>query len=80
MIWMILRQVLTLGIIGLIIGIVTARGASRLIESFLYDIKPNSPIAIATAAAILLSAILLAGYIPARRASRIDPIIAVRHE
>lgn len=80
MIWMILRQVLALGLIGLLIGIGTARGASQLIESFLYDIKPNSPMAIATASAILLAAIVLAGYVPARRASRIDPITTVRHE
>jgi macrolide transport system ATP-binding/permease protein len=42
--------------------------------------KPNDPVALTLAVAVLLSAALLAGYAPARKASRIDPMIAVRHE
>jgi ABC-type antimicrobial peptide transport system permease subunit len=57
-----------------------ALGASRLIESFLFDMKANDPRALALAVAALLSAVLVAGYGPARRASRVDPMIALRHE
>jgi predicted permease len=79
-IWMVLREVCVLVIIGLAISVPTAIGTSRLIESFLFNMKPNDPRALAFAAAILLSAALVAGYRPARRASRVDPMIALRHE
>lgn len=51
-----------------------------MIESFLFDMKPNDPRALALAAVILLTAAFVAGYGPARRASRVDPMIALRHE
>ncbi len=79
-IWMVLREVCVLAAVGLAIGVPTAIGTSRLIESLLFDMKPNDPHALALATAILLSAALLAGYGPARRASRVDPMIALRHE
>jgi macrolide transport system ATP-binding/permease protein len=79
-IWMVLREVCVLVAIGLAISVPTAIGTSRLIESFLFDMKPNHPRALGLAAAILLSAALLAGYGPARRASRVEPMIALRHE
>ena len=77
---MILRQVLVVAAVGFAIGLPTALGASRLVESFLFGMKANDPLALASAVAILLSAVVLAGYVPARKASRIDPMIAVRHE
>jgi predicted lysophospholipase L1 biosynthesis ABC-type transport system permease subunit len=79
-IWMVLREVCVVVTIGLAISIPIALGMSRLIESFLFATKPNDPGALAVAVAILLSAALVAGYGPARRASRVDPMIAVRHE
>ncbi len=79
-VWMVLREVFALAAAGLAIGVPVALGASRFIESFLFGVKPNSPIEVVLAMAILLSAALLAGYAPARKASRIDPMIAVRHE
>jgi predicted permease len=79
-IWMVLRQAIVLAMAGLAIGVPTALGASKLVESFLFDVKPNSPASLAGAVAILLSAILLAGYMPARKASQIDPMTAVRQE
>ena len=54
--------------------------ASKLVQSFLFGMKPNDPLALTLAVAILLSAVLLAGYVPARQASRIDPMTALRHE
>jgi macrolide transport system ATP-binding/permease protein len=79
-IWMVLREVCVLAALGLAISVPIALGTSRLIESFLFEMKPNDPRALALAVAILLSAALLAGYGPARRASRVDPMIALRHE
>jgi len=51
-----------------------------LIESFLFNMKPNDPRTLAVAVTTLLGAALLAGYGPARRASRVNPIVALRHE
>ena len=79
-VWMVLRDVFVLSAVGLVIGLVSALGTSRFVESFLFEVKPNSPVALVFAAAILMSAVLLAGYAPARKAARIDPMIAVRHE
>ena len=67
-------------IVGLAIGVSSALGLSRFVESFLFGVQPNSPAALVLAVAILLSAVLVAGYVPARKASRIDPMTAVRHE
>jgi macrolide transport system ATP-binding/permease protein len=77
---MILRQVLILAAVGLAIGLPTALAASRFVESFLFGIKANDPLAMTLAVASLMLATLLAGYIPARKASRIDPVTAIRHE
>jgi ABC-type antimicrobial peptide transport system permease subunit len=77
---MILRQVFVLAAVGLAIGLPTALGASKLVESFLFGMKANDPRALTLAVAILLGAALLAGYVPARKAARIDPMTALRHE
>lgn len=77
---MILQDVLTTALAGLAIGIPTALLASKLVTSFLYDIKPNDPLALTAAVAILLAAAFAAGYAPARRASRVNPIAALRNE
>ena len=79
-IWMILRDVCVLAAVGLAIGVSAAFAASRLIESFLFETQRNDPRAVALAAAILLTSALAAGYGPARRASRVDPLTALRHE
>jgi ABC-type lipoprotein release transport system permease subunit len=54
--------------------------AAGRIESFLFQTKPNDPRSLMLAALILLTAALVAGYGPARRASRVDPMVALRHE
>jgi predicted lysophospholipase L1 biosynthesis ABC-type transport system permease subunit len=79
-VWMVLRDVLVLATVGLAVGLPVALGASMFVESFLFGMHPHDPWALSFAVFILLSAVLLAGYVPARRASRIDPMIALRQE
>jgi macrolide transport system ATP-binding/permease protein len=77
---MILRDVLATVLAGLAIGVPAALMASKLVDSFLYGMKPNDPWALVWAVAMLLAAAFLAGYAPARRASRLDPVAALRNE
>jgi predicted permease len=79
-VWMVLRRVLLMAAVGLAISVPAALMASRLVESFLFETRPNDPGTLALAGVVLLSAAILAGYVPARRASRIDPLAALRHE
>jgi len=79
-VWMVLRRVLLLAAVGLAISVPAALSASQLVKSFLFDTQPNDPGTLALAGVVLLSTAILAGYAPARRASRIDPLAALRHE
>jgi macrolide transport system ATP-binding/permease protein len=79
-VWMVLSRVLLLSAVGLAISVPAALGASRLVKSFLFDTQANDPGTLALAGVVLLSAAILAGYAPARRASRIDPLAALRNE
>jgi macrolide transport system ATP-binding/permease protein len=79
-IWMVLRRVLLLAAVGLAISVPAALIASRLVKSFLFETQPNDPGTLALAGVVLLGAAILAGYAPARRASRIDPLTALRHD
>jgi len=79
-VWMVLRRVLILAAMGLAIGVPAALSASQLVKSFLFETQPNDPGTLALAGVVLLSAAILAGYAPARRASRIDPLAALRNE
>jgi predicted permease len=79
-VWMVLRRVLLLAAVGLAISVPAALSAARLVKSFLFETPPNDPGTLSLAGIVLLSAAILAGYAPARRASRIDPLAALRHE
>jgi predicted permease len=79
-VWMVLRRVLVLAAVGLAISVPAALGAFRLVKSLLFGTQPNDPGTLAVAGVVLLGAAILAGYVPARRASRIDPLAALRHE
>jgi ABC-type antimicrobial peptide transport system permease subunit len=79
-VWLVMKEVLLLLAIGLAVGVPAALGLGRFVATQLYGIKANDP-GIATASMIMLIAVAaLAGFIPARRASRIDPILALRYE
>jgi predicted permease len=79
-VWMVLRESLILTAVGLAISLPAALAGAKLVESLLFGVKPNDPRALVAAVAVLLTAALLAGYVPAWRASRIDPLTAIRHE
>ncbi len=78
--WMVLRRVLILAAVGLAISLPAALIGTRLVKSFLFETQPNDPRILVLAGVVLLSAAILAGFAPARRASRIDPVAALRHE
>jgi macrolide transport system ATP-binding/permease protein len=79
-IWMVLSDVILLAGLGLAIGVPAALAGSKLVKSFLYETAPHDPLTITVAAASLLFAAVLAGYLPARFAAKIDPLSALRHE
>jgi ABC-type antimicrobial peptide transport system permease subunit len=66
--------------VGLAIGLGAAAGTTRFVESFLYGMKPNDPWTLSLAAVALAVVAALAGFLPARRASRLDPMTALREE
>jgi predicted permease len=78
--WMVLREVLVLLGIGMAIALPTALILTRYIRSQLYGIQPVDPASIIAAMVVIAGVALLAGYIPARRAARIDPMRALRYE
>jgi ABC-type antimicrobial peptide transport system permease subunit len=77
---LVLRETMLLVVIGVITGLSAAMGATRLIASLLYGLTPNDPLTIGLASLLLLAVAALAGYLPARRAARVDPMIALRCE
>jgi predicted permease len=79
-IWMVLREMLVLTALGLLISVPLARATARFISSFLFQMQPNDPRAIAVAVTTVIVATLAAAYGPARRAVRIEPTTALREE
>ena len=77
---LVLRETMLLVVIGVITGLSAAMGATRLIASLLYGLTPNDPLTLGLASLLLLAVAALAGYLPARRAARVDPMEALRHE
>ncbi len=77
---MVLRETFRLVIIGLIVGIAVSFLFARLLRNELFDLSPFDPVSIFSAAAVIMIAATLATYLPARRASKIDPMIALRYE
>ncbi|MEP6960724.1 MAG: ABC transporter permease [Acidobacteriota bacterium] len=87
--WMVLRETLMLAAAGIAMGVPTVLALSPILnhalappyrESFAYGMKPNDPLTIGFAALTLVAVAVLAGYLPARRAARVDPMIALRHD
>jgi predicted permease len=77
---MVVRQGLTLVVVGLVIGVVGALAAGRVLSSYLYQTAPRDPLIFAGVAAVFIIAGIIACVIPARRATTVDPLIALRAE
>ena len=78
--WMILRETLYLVLAGLVIGVPAALLGAKLISAQLFGLKPADPLTLVGACVVLTTVALLAGYLPARRASRVNPLNALRYE
>ncbi|MGH9849339.1 MAG: ABC transporter permease [Blastocatellia bacterium] len=78
--WLVLRETLLLVSIGIAIGLPVALAAARLIKGWLFGLTANDPLTIALAVLALLAIAALAGFLPARRATRVDPMMTLRHE
>jgi len=80
MVWMVVREGMRVTTMGLVIGLAGAWGLTRFLKALLFGVTPTDPITlVAVSLAVLLSA-AAASYIPARRASRVDPMVALREE
>ena len=77
---LVLRQALFLGLIGVGIGLVCSFAATPVLAEFLYGVKSHDPLTLVMVASLLMAITLLASYVPARRATRIDPMRTLRDE
>jgi ABC-type antimicrobial peptide transport system permease subunit len=77
---LVLRETLWWVAVGVALGLGTALALTRWVESLLFGLKAHDPLVMGLAALVLLVVAAIAGYLPARRASRVDPLIALRHE
>jgi ABC-type lipoprotein release transport system permease subunit len=77
---LILRQGARIGMLGLLLGTAAAYLSTRALSSMLYGVDPHDPLIFAAIAASLFVVVVLASYLPARRATRVDPLIALRYE
>jgi predicted permease len=78
--WQVLRETLLLVLIGIVIGVPLALGGTHLVRTMIFGLGFADPIAILVAAVLLAIVAALAGFLPARRASRVDPMVALRYE
>jgi macrolide transport system ATP-binding/permease protein len=79
-IWLVLRQVVVLAVVGLMVGIPASVAAARSVSAFLYDVQPTDAFSIAIGALVMFSVAIGSGFLPARRASLMDPLKALRAE
>jgi predicted permease len=77
---LVLRETLGWVVLGVALGLGAALATTSWVESMLFRLKPRDPLTIGVAALVLLVVAAIAGYLPARRAARVDPLVALRHE
>lgn len=78
--WLVLRETLLLALIGIALGLPVALISTRLAKEMLFGLSPNDPLTIALATLLMIAIAALAGFLPARRAAQLDPLIALRHD
>jgi predicted permease len=78
--WLVMREILALVALGVAIGIPAALAGNRFVANMIFGVKSTDPVSLLTAVALLLTVAIFAGYFPARRASRVDPMEALRYE
>ena len=78
--WLVLKQSLSLVLAGLLGGCLLALATTRLIASLLYGVAPTSPVMLGASMLLLFLVAMLAAWIPARRAAKVDPMVALRYE
>ena len=79
-VWLIIRQVVGVTAAGLAIGLPAAMLLTGLVRTSLYGVETSDPLSVAGAAVMMTAVAMMAGYFPARRAARLDPLKALRHE
>jgi putative ABC transport system permease protein len=80
LLWLVIREGMSLALVGIVIGVAGALGVMRFIRSFLFHVSATDPVTFTAVALLLTVVAFLACYIPARRAMRVDPMVALRYQ
>ena len=78
--WLVVNRGLRVTFIGVVIGMVASFGLTRILGSMLFGVRPTDPLILLAVSFLLMGVALVASYLPARRAMRVDPIVALRYE
>ena len=78
--WLILREALVLVAVGVVVGFPIIFAVTRVAKTLLFGLTPTDPISLVFAGLLMLAVALVAGYVPSRRATKVDPMVALRCE